>query len=37
MHEYRDFTPPTWGERFHARELVCEPAMRMIANESAKT
>jgi len=29
-HEYRDVTPLTWGERFHARELVSEPAMRRI-------
>jgi Ankyrin repeat len=31
MHEYRDVTPLTWGEQFHARELVCDVAMRMIA------
>jgi hypothetical protein len=34
-HEYRDVTPLTWGERFHARELVCEPAMRLIAERGA--
>lgn len=28
---YRDVTPRAWGERFHARELVSLPALRMIA------
>jgi hypothetical protein len=36
-HEYRDVTPLTWGERFHARELVCEPAMRMIGERIRQT
>jgi hypothetical protein len=31
MHEYRDVTPLTWGERFHDRRFVSEPAMRLIA------
>jgi hypothetical protein len=37
MHEYRDVTPLSWGERFHARELVCEPAMRIIAERAGRT
>jgi ankyrin repeat protein len=28
--EYRDVTPLSWGERFHRREFVSEPAMRLI-------
>jgi len=31
MHEYRDVTPLSWGERFHRRVFVSEPAMRLIA------
>lgn len=31
VHEYRDVTPLGWGRRFHAQELVSEPAMRLIA------
>ena len=31
MHEYRDVTPLAWGERFHRRIFVSEPAMRLIA------
>jgi hypothetical protein len=31
LHEYRDVTPLSWGERFHARELVSLPAMRFVA------
>jgi hypothetical protein len=30
-HEYRDVSPLAWGERFHARELVSQPAVRLIA------
>ncbi len=29
-YEYRDVTPLGWGERFHAKVFVSEPAMRMI-------
>jgi len=31
LHEYRDVTPLSWGERFHRRIFVSEPAMRLIA------
>jgi ankyrin repeat protein len=31
MHEYRDVTPLSWGQQFHARIFVSEPAMRLIA------
>ena len=31
MHEYWNVTPLSWGERFHARAFVSEPAMRLIA------
>ncbi len=31
IHDYRDITPLAWGQRFHARQLVSEPAMRLIA------
>ena len=32
-HEYRDVTPISFGERFHNRIFVSEPAMRMIAEQ----
>jgi len=31
MHEYRDVTPRSWGERFHNKIFVSAPAMRLIA------
>lgn len=31
MHEYRDVTPLGWGQRFHHKVFVSEPAMRFIA------
>jgi ankyrin repeat protein len=31
MHEYRDVTPLSWGERFHNKIFVSQPAMRLIA------
>ncbi len=31
VYEYRDITPLSWGERFHAKVFVSEPAMRLIA------
>jgi hypothetical protein len=31
MHEYRDVTPLAWGERFHRKVFVSEPAMKLIA------
>jgi hypothetical protein len=33
VHVYPDVTPLAWGGRFHARELVSTPAMRMIAEQ----
>jgi ankyrin repeat protein len=30
-HEYRDVTPLSWGEQFHNKQFVSEPAMRLIA------
>ncbi|MBI3981557.1 MAG: hypothetical protein HY337_01505 [Gemmatimonadetes bacterium] len=30
MREHRDLTPLTWGEVFHNKIVVSEPAMRMI-------
>ena len=31
LHEYRDVTPLSWGERFHNKLFVSDPAMRLIA------
>lgn len=31
MHEYRDVSPLSWGQRFHKRIFVSEAAMRLIA------
>ena len=31
LHEYRDVTPLSWGERFHDQDFVSKPAMRLIA------
>lgn len=31
MHEYRDVTPLSWGERFHNKLFVSRPAMQLIA------
>jgi hypothetical protein len=31
MHEFRDVTPLEWGDRFHFKKLVSEPAMRLLA------
>lgn len=31
VHEYRDVTPLSWGERFHNKVFVSAPAMRLIA------
>jgi hypothetical protein len=32
MHEYRDITPLSWGQRFHKKVFVSEPAMRLIVD-----
>ena len=31
MHEYRNVTALSWGQRFHRKVFVSEPAMRLIA------
>jgi hypothetical protein len=31
-YEYRDVTALEWGEQFHAKVFVSEPAMEMIRN-----
>jgi len=31
MHEYRDVTPLSWGERFHDQAWINRSAMRLIA------
>ncbi len=36
MHEYRDVTPLSWGERFHDKRFVSPPAMRMIAERGGR-
>jgi ankyrin repeat protein len=36
MHEYRDVTPMTWGERFHDQSFVSKPAMRLIAERGGR-
>lgn len=36
MHEYRDVTPRTWGERFHDQDWVNPAAMKMLAEAGAK-
>jgi hypothetical protein len=36
LHEYRDVTPLAWGERFHHRKFVSEPAMRLIAERGGR-
>jgi hypothetical protein len=36
LREYRDVTPLSWGERFHRRVFVSEPAMRLIAKCGGK-
>jgi len=36
MHEYRDVTPLSWGERFHRPIFVSRPAMRLIAERGGR-
>jgi len=36
LHEYRDVTPLSWGERFHDRDWVSESVMRMIAERGGR-
>jgi hypothetical protein len=37
MHEYRDVTPLSWGERFHNQIFVSRPAMELIAAASYRS
>jgi hypothetical protein len=36
MHEYRDVTPLSWGERFHEQDWVNRAAMRLIAERGGR-
>jgi hypothetical protein len=36
MHEYRDVTPLSWGERFHEKEWINREAMRLIAERGGR-
>jgi hypothetical protein len=36
LHEYRDVTPSGWGERFHDRDWVSEPVLRLIAERGGR-
>ena len=36
VHEYRDVTPLSWGERFHDQDLVSRPAMRLVAQHGGR-
>ena len=36
LHEYRDVTPLSWGQRFHSKVFVSEPAMRLIAERGGR-
>jgi hypothetical protein len=36
MHEFRDVTPLAWGQRFHRKVFVSEPAMRSIAERGGR-
>ncbi len=37
MHEYRDVTPLSWGERFHDQAWVSAPVTRLIAERGGLT
>jgi hypothetical protein len=36
VHEYRDVTPLSWGERFHDQTFVSRPALRLIAERGGR-
>jgi hypothetical protein len=36
MHEYRDVTPRSWGERFHDQGYVSRPALRLITERGGQ-
>lgn len=35
LHEYRDVTPRSWGERFHDRDWVSRPVLRLLEERGA--
>ena len=37
LHEYRDVTPLSWGERFHNKLFVNDAALRLIAERGGRT
>ncbi len=37
LHEYRDVTPLTWGERFHGQIFVSCPAMRLLGGRGRRS
>jgi hypothetical protein len=37
MHEYRDVTPLSWGQQFHKKVFVSEPAMKLIVESGGHT
>lgn len=37
LYEYRNITPIGWGEQFHAKVFVSEPAMKLIAEHGGKS
>jgi len=37
MHEFRDVTPLSWGERFHEQDWVSKPALKLIAKHGGHT
>jgi hypothetical protein len=36
LHEYRDVTPRSWGERFHFKKLVSGPAIQLLIQRGGK-
>jgi hypothetical protein len=37
LHEYRDITPLSWGQRFHQKVFVSEPAMTLIEESGGRS
>jgi hypothetical protein len=37
LHEYRDITPLSWGERFHDQDWVNRKAMELIAERGGRS
>jgi hypothetical protein len=36
MHEYCDVAPISWGQKFHRRVFVSEPAMKLVAERDGR-